>query len=189
MELTIENYHRSVLIFIEFLYQLIIGLLPDTVLNLWSDSMDEYEKKLDEYIKKNHVEAEQLIFHQSCHSVQEAADAASAKPSDFIKSIVLIGKETIVAIVNGIDRVDLKKVEKIIGEKLRMATPKEILERTGYPVGGTPCFGYKARFLLDEKVMKMEFLYGGGGSTKSLVKTTPSEIVRMTDAKIADISR
>lgn len=34
-----------------------------------------------------------------------------------------------------------------------LATPGEILEKTGYPCGGTPSFGYQAMFLVDPKVM------------------------------------
>ncbi|MBZ2174454.1 hypothetical protein K8M07_04255 [Schnuerera sp. xch1] len=35
--------------------------------------MKQYEEKLKNYMVENNIYAEQLIFSQSCHSVQEAA--------------------------------------------------------------------------------------------------------------------
>ena len=59
----------------------------------------------------------------------------------------------IVAIIKGEDKVDKKKVAEIVQNKVKMAKPSEILEKTGYPCGGTPSFGYNARFLVDERVL------------------------------------
>lgn len=44
--------------------------------------MDQYERKLMEFINKNKIQAEHLIFQTSCHSVEEAAASANAKPEE-----------------------------------------------------------------------------------------------------------
>ena len=46
--------------------------------------MNEYEKKLREYIQDNHIKADVLSFNQSTHSVVEAAEAVGAEPEDFV---------------------------------------------------------------------------------------------------------
>jgi prolyl-tRNA editing enzyme YbaK/EbsC (Cys-tRNA(Pro) deacylase) len=68
-----------------------------------------------------------------------------------------------------------------------MATPDEILEKTGYPCGGTPSFGYEAMFLVDPRVMEREVVYTGGGSETSLVKIGTEELVRANHGTILRI--
>ncbi|MCP4408530.1 MAG: hypothetical protein GY807_12355, partial [Gammaproteobacteria bacterium] len=60
----------------------------------------------------------------------------------------------IVAIVKGEDRASTSRVAKALGiTRPRVAEPEEILQKTGYPCGGTPSFGYPAIFLIDPRVI------------------------------------
>jgi len=129
--------------------------------------MNEFEEKIKKFIQDNNIEAEHLSFKQSCHSVEEAARAANVTREDFIKNICLIDSQgnLIVAIVKGEDKASMKRVAKALNiEKPRLATPEEILEKTGYPCGGVSSFGYQAKFLIDPRVMEKEIVYTGGGS-------------------------
>src|SRR3989344_8002158 len=132
-----------------------------------------YEEKLKKYLKDNNIKAEHITFNSSCHSVEEAAKAANANTDDFVKNICMIDSNgnLIIAIVKGEDRASTSRVEKALNiERPIVATPEEILKKTGYPCGGTPSFSYNAKFLIDPKVMKKEQVYTGGGSENSLVK-------------------
>jgi prolyl-tRNA editing enzyme YbaK/EbsC (Cys-tRNA(Pro) deacylase) len=64
-----------------------------------------------------------------------------------------------------------------------------MLEKSGYPCGGTPSFGYSARFLIDEKVMQMEVVYTGGGSEYSLVKICPADLVKANRGEVARVRK
>ena len=147
----------------------------------------EYDEKLRDYIKEKSVDAEVISFPQSTHSVAEAADAVGADPEDFVKSICMIGPEgLIVAIVKGEHRASTKRVSKALGiERPRIAEPDEMLELTGYPVGGTPAFGYNATFLMDPKVLEKEKVYSGGGSSTALTYMSTEEMRRVNGAKVA----
>ena len=147
----------------------------------------EYDVKLREYIKENAIDAEVISFQQSTHSVAEAAEAVGAEPEDFVKSICMIGTGgLIVAIVKGEHRASTKRVSKALGiERPRVAEPDEMMELTGYPVGGTPAFGYEATFLMDPKVLEKEKVYSGGGSTNALTYMTTEEMQRVNGATVA----
>jgi len=147
----------------------------------------DYDEKLRKYIKGNGIEAEVISFEQSTHSVAEAAEAVGAAPEDFVKSICMIGPDgLIVAIVKGEHRASTKRVSKALGiERPRIAESDEMLELTGYPVGGTPAFGYEATFLMDPKVLEKEKVYSGGGSTKALTYMSTEEMQRVNGAKVA----
>jgi Cys-tRNA(Pro)/Cys-tRNA(Cys) deacylase len=140
-----------------------------------------FEQRLRDWISERDIAAEHLCFEQSCHSVAEAARAAGAREEDLVKNICLVDEHDrlIVAIVKGEHRVSRGRVGNVMGvQRPRLADAAEILERTGYPCGGTPSFGFEGLFLVDPKVMDMETVYSGGGSDRSLVRIAPDELVR-----------
>ena len=156
------------------------------------DSMNEYEEKLKNFIKANNLQAEHLSFTQSCHSVEDAAKAANAKPEEFVKNICMIDSEgnLIVAIVKGEDRASTSRVAKALDiERPRIAGPEEILEKTDYPCGGTPSFGYGAKFLIDPKVMERDIVYSGGGSQNSIVRISTKELQKANNGVVARVRK
>ncbi len=153
--------------------------------------MNQYEQKLAVFISTNKINAEFLVFETSCHSVKEAAASANASPDDFVKNICTIdaNSELIVSIIPGKAKLDLKKVSALVGSKVRFATSDEILAKTGYPAGGTPSFGYPARFFIDPAALVKPMVYSGGGSPNALTKVTPTEIIRINNATKTDLTR
>lgn len=140
----------------------------------------------------NNVHGEHLTFAQPCHTVEAAARAANATPEDLVKNICLVdsGDRLIIAIVKGEDRVSTKRTGKALGiEPPRVATPEEILARSGYPVGGVPSFGYAGQFIIDPRVMEKELVYTGGGSPNSLIKISTEELQKANQALIARIRK
>jgi len=64
-----------------------------------------------------------------------------------------------------------------------------MLEKTGYPAGGTPPFGFDATFLMDERVFEKAIVFGGGGSDRALIRIAPAEMQRVNGAKVAAIRK
>ncbi len=158
----------------------------------------DYEYKLKKFISENKIAAEHIHFSASVHTVEEAAREAKASADDFVKSVCTVSKrtdasgvhtlETIIAIILGSDRVKQEKIEKLLQiKKPQIASPQEVLDRTGYPAGGTPPFGYEAIFLMDKNVLQKNTVYAGGGSPQALIRISPEEILRINKAQIADI--
>jgi prolyl-tRNA editing enzyme YbaK/EbsC (Cys-tRNA(Pro) deacylase) len=154
--------------------------------------MSEYEEKLTQYMKENNIEGELLSLGESCHTVQDAADAVGADVDEIIKNICLMDSEGnfIVAIVKGAHRVSTSRVAKLLGvESTRTATPDEILSSSGYPVGGVPSFGFEATFLVDPKVMEKEAVYSSGGSTTSLLKVATKVLLDSNKGELVRIRK
>lgn len=153
--------------------------------------MNPYEEKLFTFISSNKIQAELLVFQTSCHSVEEAATSAKASIDQFIKNICTIDEtdNLIVSIIPGASKLDLKKVSTLVGSKVRFAKFDEILAKSGYPAGGTPSFGYSARFFIDRAVLEKEIVYSGGGSTNALTKVCPKEVMRVNRAQVADLCK
>jgi Cys-tRNA(Pro)/Cys-tRNA(Cys) deacylase len=151
-----------------------------------------HENSLIEFMREKNIRGEHLAVGKSCHSVEEAARAIDGSPEDFIKSICMIDQKgrMIVAIVRGDHRASTSRVAKALSiARPRIATPDEILEKTGYPAGGVPPFGFDAIFLIDPKVMEQDMVYGGGGSETSLVKVQPGELQEATNGQIVRVRK
>lgn len=154
--------------------------------------MREYEEKLKAIIEEERIDAEHLSFDRSCHSVAEAALTVGAEPEDFVKSICMVDRDgrAIVAIVKGEDRASTSRMARALGiPRPRIASPEEMLELTGFPVGGTPGFGFDAVFLVDPRVLEREEVYLGGGSDMALVKMGTSELVRANGGRVVRVRR
>jgi Cys-tRNA(Pro)/Cys-tRNA(Cys) deacylase len=150
-----------------------------------------FESKLKKFISANQIKAEQVILSHISHTVADAAVALKCQEDDIIKSVVFVsGPRTVVGIVLGNCRASSATLMRHIGlEQLDVATPEQVLERTGYPVGGVPPLGFEAQFYMDELVMAKPFVYSGGGSPRAILKIAPEEIVRVTAAEVLRIRK
>ncbi len=153
--------------------------------------MKEFEEKLKAFMSEQGIQGTHLVFSNSCHSVEEAARASGTDTENIIKNICLIGDgRLMVAIVKGEDRVDRSLIKEILNlNKVKTASPDEILKNTGYPCGGVPSFGFEALFLIDSRVMEKDLVYSGGGSLNSLLVISPREILRANKGMVADIRK
>lgn len=152
--------------------------------------MSQYEEKIRTYIQEHNIDAELLTFNQSTHSVADAAAVVGADAEDFVKSICMIGPsdELIVAIVKGEHSASTSRVAKALGiERPRIANPDEMMEKSGYPAGGTPAFGYDAVFLMDPKVLEKRKVYSGGGSEQALILMAPEDMQHANAATVARV--
>jgi len=154
--------------------------------------MKEFEEKLKKYIAENSIECEYFSFETSCHSVEDTAKTMNVSPDDIVKNICLVdsNKRIMVCTVIGTDRVSTSTVAKSFGiERPDIASPDEILEKTGYPCGGVPSFGFDAVFLVDPKVMEKKFIYTSGGSENTIIKISPQENIKFSNAKVVKIRK
>lgn len=126
-------------------------------------------------------------FEESVHTVDQAVEATKSSHDQVIKNVVLKGKSGsyFIVTVKGSDRLDFTQLEEIVGEKVRMAKPDEVLENVGYPVGGVPSFGVEGvKCFIDEQVIGQEKIYTSGGDDRSLIGIAPMDMVEVSGAEV-----
>jgi prolyl-tRNA editing enzyme YbaK/EbsC (Cys-tRNA(Pro) deacylase) len=142
-------------------------------------------KKLDallEFCKLNKDQIERMVFDQPVRSVQQAVEVSGYPKSNFIKTVLLRHKSEgnyICTVITGGSKVDKKVLQDGVNPKRwRLATPEEVLEVTGFPVGGVPpvCLGSVVKIYVDPRVLTREYVIGGGGTANSLLKLNPELI-------------
>ncbi len=139
-------------------------------------------------IKK--LDLEIIDLNASVRTVKQAAEAMKTDPSNIIKSIVFISEKLgpILVIVTGDSQIDIEKLSNLAG-KVRLATPEEVKEFTGFRVGAVPPIGMEIKTIIDRRVLNREYVYGGGGSINKLCKIDPRYIVKYQNAEIVDVSK
>ena len=130
-----------------------------------------------------------IEFNEPVRTVEEAARKVSA--DKIIKSIVLVGsdKKPILAILPARNKISYKKIKTLLKVKdVRLAQPDEVLEHSGYPVGGVPPFNKISRILLDPTVQRNARSIAGGGDPDKLVELETRDMLEFLDPIIADFS-
>ena len=156
--------------------------------------MTEPTQQLETYVRDHDMAAEVLRLGAVTATVEEAARALGVAPEQIIKSLLFSAAdgETVLVIAGGTTRVDAKKVTRITGlRRLRLASPEVALAATGYPAGGIPPVGHirPLRVVLDRTVLDLPVVYGGGGADGALLRIRPTDILRVTNALVADVGR
>jgi Cys-tRNA(Pro) deacylase len=147
--------------------------------------------ELKEYLEKKEVEAKFYEFHEHTITVDAAVRQLNITADKIVKSIVFIDQDgkPLLAIVSGDKRVDEKKLAQASNSKqVRIAKAREVEKFTGYKIGELPPVGHSLRTFVDSKVMSFDKVIGGGGSTHTLIEISPNDIVKLTNAKVCDIS-
>lgn len=144
---------------------------------------------LQKFITAQAIAAEIVYMQVHTPTVETAAVALGVEVDQVIKSIVLLADQSpLLVIASGTARIELKRVADHLGlprKRVKMADAETVFELTGFVVGSMPPFGHKTmlRTLIDERVFLQTSVYGGGGDIDAMLKVTPREVVRVTQAQ------
>lgn len=148
--------------------------------------------RLEQLIESGELDARLIEPGVPTPTVPDAAAALGVEPDQIIKSLLFAARDgrVVLAIVTGASRVDRARLAAVAGlERVKMAAAEVVLTKTGYPAGGTPPVGHTMPLtvVVDSRVTQLSVVYGGGGRVDSLLQIRPAEILRVTDATVADI--
>src|SRR5215470_7463546 len=121
----------------------------------------------------------------------QAAQALGIAPARLLKTLMAKAGGTIVCVLAPSDReVSLKKLATAAGAKDAAMLPAAEAERvTGYHVGGISPFGQKrrVRVFIDRSALEFETVLCNGGRRGLQVELAPADLVRLLEAKAAEI--
>jgi Cys-tRNA(Pro)/Cys-tRNA(Cys) deacylase len=124
---------------------------------------------------------------------EEAAAALGLREDQVFKTLVVsVDGELAVAIVPVADRLDLKAIAAVVGgKKASLADPALAERRTGYVVGGISPVGQRTRLrtVLDESASDHPTIFVSGGRRGFDIELAPADLVRVTSASTAAITR
>ncbi len=149
-------------------------------------------QRVKELLHTMGFEIKVLEFHQGTKTSQDAAFCVGCSIAQIAKSIVFRGKTSggcVIVVCSGEHRVDERKVEKLVGEKMSKGDADFVREKTGYVIGGVAPVGHATvcRTFIDESLLAYELIYGAAGTPNAVFGMTPDDLVRMTGGQVADV--
>jgi prolyl-tRNA editing enzyme YbaK/EbsC (Cys-tRNA(Pro) deacylase) len=152
-------------------------------------------KDLIDYMERNAIHGKVISLPVHTPTVESAAQAVGTSPDRIVKSLLfLVEGEAVMAIASGKERVDRQAIAAYFGvspAQVKLADAATVQGITGYPIGAVPPFGHIQHIptLIDPQVAAQDVVYAGGGDVDALLRTSPGEIARATQAQELDLRR
>jgi prolyl-tRNA editing enzyme YbaK/EbsC (Cys-tRNA(Pro) deacylase) len=128
----------------------------------------------------------------STRTSTEAAAAIGCSVAQIAKSIIFRSESegsdcAIMVVASGINRVDEKKVQALIGSRVKKADADFVRQQTGHAIGGVPPTGHArpVKILIDEDLMRFEEIWAAAGTPFAVFQLTPAQLVEMTAGTVA----
>ncbi len=142
-------------------------------------------------LKENEMSYKLCVFDEPAHHADQAAALVGCELGAVVKSLVLKteGTQPIITLVSGMNRVDLQRVEKILGMQAKIAAPEFVLRRTGYPVGTVPPFGFEEDYfvIIDTDLMDHPYLWASAGNIHTLMQIRSKDLASITHGYVSAI--
>jgi len=150
-------------------------------------SVEQYSDVLRRFLLSRAIWHKFIEFDEPVKTVAQAARKVDANL--VAKSIILMDSTNapLMAVLRANDRISYKKLKALLSVKdVRLANEKEVLQYSGYPVGGVPPFNNVKRAFLDSQVLKNTTAIVGGGDINKLVELRTKDIVDFVKPVIED---
>ena len=150
---------------------------------------EEYSKLLRSFLQLHDIWHRFIEFDEPVKTVEQAARKVDVE--QIAKSIVLVdsNKMPLLVILSAKNRISYRKIKALLRVKdVRLANEEEVLEYSGYPVGGVPPFNLVKRVLLDQEVLKSATAIFGGGDVNMLVELRTKDIVEIAKPIVTDVA-
>jgi prolyl-tRNA editing enzyme YbaK/EbsC (Cys-tRNA(Pro) deacylase) len=126
----------------------------------------------------------------TARSAAEAAAALGCEVGQIAKSLVFRLRQSgrpVLIVACGSNRVDLARVEALLGEPLDRADPDFVREQTGYAIGGIPPLGHARPLVtvVDEDLLRYQRIWAAAGHPNAVFPLTPRELVAVTGGQVA----
>ena len=139
--------------------------------------------------------SEILEFDGTTRTAQDAADAVGCQLGQIVKTLFFLadGRPTM-ALVAGDRQVDTAALATIVGvgrKKLKMGTPDEVRELTGFEVGGVSAAGSlcRADVVADESLQRFDQVWSAAGAHNAVFKARTVDLVAAVGAQWAAITK
>ena len=137
------------------------------------------------------VDARLEEFGDGTPTARSAAKAIGCDLSQIVKSLVFVCDGAyVLALVPGDRRADEAAIAAAIGaQEVRIATPDEVMQATGFEPGAVAPFPQRAvaRALMENGLLRHDIVWIGAGSTSHMAGLPPAELQRLAGAAAGDI--
>jgi prolyl-tRNA editing enzyme YbaK/EbsC (Cys-tRNA(Pro) deacylase) len=140
------------------------------------------------------LETDVIEFAGTTKTSADAAQQIGCSVAQIAKSLIFRAKQTnrpVLVIASGVNRVDEKALEALLGEKIGKADADFVREKTGYAIGGVAPIGHASPpvTFIDEDLLKLETIWAAAGTPFAVFRLAPADLERLTGGQVAKIAQ
>jgi prolyl-tRNA editing enzyme YbaK/EbsC (Cys-tRNA(Pro) deacylase) len=133
-------------------------------------------------------------FPDSTRTSAEAAAAIGCAVGQIAKSLVFRARQSgrpVLVVASGANRVDEKKVGRLIGDKIDRAGADFVREKTGFSIGGVPPLGHAEPpvTLIDRDLLDFDEVWAAAGTPNAVFRLAPGDLAKMTGGRTAEVKK
>ena len=129
-------------------------------------------------------------FDASTRTAADAAATIGTTVAQIVKSLVfLAGEQPILVLMSGENRASTTKLASAIGQKVRRADADVVRQATDFAIGGVPPVGHSTALpvYMDEDLLRFRTVWAAAGTPNAVFPIAPSDLVRASGARMADL--
>ncbi len=130
---------------------------------------------------------------ESTRTAAEAGAAVGCEVGQIVKSLVFrvpATDEAVLVLASGSTRVDVGRLESVVGSPVEQGSGAFVRERTGFAIGGVAPVGLTApvRTYVERSVLAWPRVWAAAGSPRTVFDATPDELLSATGASVVDVA-
>jgi len=150
-------------------------------------------EKVQRALQEAGFNGEVLELEASARTAVEAAQAVGCEVEQIVKSLVFqlaAGEpeemKPILVLVSGTNRVQEKRLGRLLGGKLVRADADAVHEISGFAIGGVPPLGHKRRMptYIDEDLLQHRVVWASAGTPNAVFQVAPEELLRIAAGQV-----
>lgn len=149
-------------------------------------------ERVQAYVQQRMPHLQVIEFQQDTSTSALAAAALDTEVGQIAKSMLFKAKtgQYFLVVSAGDVRMDTKALRDLIGSKVWMANAEEVVEITGFPVGGVCPFDLKVEvpIYLDDSLKRYDVVYTAAGTPNSALPITYEELMEITGGRPCNVS-
>lgn len=131
-------------------------------------------------------------FTSPARRAAEAAALIGCPLGAIVKSLIFTTSQTAemaLVLVSGANWADEARLQAIVHQCIKPASPGEVLARTGYPIGAVPPLGHKSAFpvLMDADLMGYDQAWASAGAAHVVFGIAPHDLQALCKAKVIEV--
>lgn len=150
-------------------------------------------QSVQDFLTEKGLIFEVLELSASTRTANDAATTIGCEVAQIVKSLMFRSADTnqpILILASGVNRVNEKAIEILIGEKIIKADADFTRQITGFAIGGIPPVAHKHKInqiLIDEDLLKFDKLWAAAGTPNAVFSLHARELKNLTGGRIVAI--
>lgn len=153
--------------------------------------MKEIER-VRKYLAEKNPRLQIIELEDNTSTAPLAAQALGLEVGQIAKSILFKTKNDhyLMVVSAGDVRLDSKAIKETVGQRVRMADPEEVLQVTGFQIGGVCPFALPnpVPIYLDESLLRYELVYAAAGTANTALPISFQELMEITGGQACKFS-